>query len=302
MDHVKRVLNWVLVKFVLQALIFVGLMVLLQKAYFVVVPSHAGPVDFGGTFAPLPRAIAAIGFVFLSYFAAVGIVERRFRLPELSLSKIVQEGIVGSGVAFLGLSLVIGIMFVMDSYNVTGTAEDFGFFFVFAWVFRYAIFEEIIFRGIFYRIFEARFGTVVALLISSVPFGIAHLDNAHASWLSTGSIILGGLWLGILYTWSGYRLWVPIFGHVAWNYGQVLYGVPVSGFQVSGYLESEVSGSDLITGGHFGPEASLLTVALLVVIFTAFYVSTQKKGLIVPFKLKGDPWVSAQDEDTVETT
>jgi membrane protease YdiL (CAAX protease family) len=300
MDRVKRVLNWTLVKLLLEGLIFFVLMDLFQRIYQSVLNGHTGDVDFGGTFAPIDRALWGIAAMFISYCAAVLIVERR-PIGELSLAKLAQDGFVGSGYAFLALSSMIGIMAILGGYSIIEVNPDFRFLFVFAWVFLFALGEEIMFRGFLYRTFEGRFGTVFAMLISSLPFGIAHIGNDYATLVSTGAIIFAGFWLGILYTWSNFRLWVPIFAHTVWNFGQIVYGVPVSGFQVNGFIDSNVSGPEWITGGHFGPEASYLTFGLLVVMSIGFYLHTQKKGLIVPFKLKGDPWVAAQDEDAVET-
>ena len=57
--------------------------------------------------------------------------------------------------------------------------------------------EEIFFRGIFYRIIEDRWGTVIALASSALIFSLMHLENENASFMTFLSVIIGGAVLGI---------------------------------------------------------------------------------------------------------
>jgi membrane protease YdiL (CAAX protease family) len=133
--------------------------------------------------------------------------------------------------------------------------------------------EELVFRGyqltnmaegLNFSRFGPRSAIVLALVLSSALFGVFHLWNPNASALSTINLTLwGGLLLGLGYVWTG-RLALPIGLHIAWNFceGNV-FGLPVSGWTTLGatFISIEQSGPPLFTGGAFGPEAGVLTIA-----------------------------------------
>lgn len=143
------------------------------------------------------------------------------------------------------------------------------------------VLEEVIFRGIIYRITENRLGTIRALIISSLFFGFVHMSNDNFNVFSGIAIALElGLLTGIAYTLSG-RLWLPIAIHVGWNYSLIFFGAIVSG--ASEYdlvIHGEISGPTWATGGAFGPENSLITVLLSLVLFAGLYIKTFREGKI----------------------
>jgi hypothetical protein len=133
--------------------------------------------------------------------------------------------------------------------------------------------EELVFRGyqltnmaegLNFSRFGPRAAIVLALVLSAFLFGTFHVWNPNASTLSTINLTLwGGLLLGLGYVLTG-RLALPMGLHIAWNFfeGNV-FGFPVSGWGTLGatFLSIEQSGPPLFTGGAFGPEAGLLTIA-----------------------------------------
>ena len=123
--------------------------------------------------------------------------------------------------------------------------------------------EELIARGIIFRVVEDGLGTWAALAISAIAFGAGHLANPNATlWTSTAIAIEAGLLLGMAYAWTR-SLWFCMGLHAAWNFTQgAILGIPVSGFEVKGLLHSTPQGPTLLSGGEFGAEGSLLTVIL----------------------------------------
>ena len=118
--------------------------------------------------------------------------------------------------------------------------------------------EEIVFRGVVFRRVEEALGTSTALVISAAAFGLLHAGNSGASWISTLAIALeSGVLLGITYA-ATRSLWLPIGLHLGWNFTEGgVFGAAVSGGQYQGLVSAALSGPPWLTGGAFGPEASL---------------------------------------------
>ncbi len=138
-----------------------------------------------------------------------------------------------------------------------------------------AMAEEISFRGYpFQRLIEAT-GPGGAIALMSAMFGALHLANPNSSTLG----LLNTMLIGILFSLAYLRartLWLPWGMHWAWN--AVLgagIGLPVSGFDMSIGIRSKAAGPVWLTGGGYGPEASVAcTVAVVVglmVVLLAFH-------------------------------
>lgn len=130
--------------------------------------------------------------------------------------------------------------------------------------------EEIMLRGWFFRLTEQWLGSWAALALSAALFGALHLGNPNASLLAGVAIMLeAGIMLAAIYMITR-RLWAAIGLHAAWNFAQGgIYGIPISGMATGGLIVPDIRGSDLLTGGAFGAEASLPAM----VIATAFGVA-----------------------------
>jgi len=129
-------------------------------------------------------------------------------------------------------------------------------------------FEELMFRGYALQRAAEALGPVIAGLVSSALFGLAHSANPQATKFSTLNTALAGVFLAVARLRSR-ALWMPIGLHFAWN----LFLGPVFSFPVSGYtfgaerLSAAGAGPLWFSGGAYGPEGSVaLTVVLVVAI------------------------------------
>jgi phosphate/sulfate permease len=117
---------------------------------------------------------------------------------------------------------------------------------------------------VLFRILEQSFGTSVALVASALLFGFAHGINPGATLISDVAIVIeAGLLLGVAYALTR-NLWLAIGIHTGWNFTEgSVFGASVSGTQGHGSLfHSTLTGSDLLSGGAFGPEASVIAIAV----------------------------------------
>jgi membrane protease YdiL (CAAX protease family) len=123
--------------------------------------------------------------------------------------------------------------------------------------------EELLFRGILFRWLEEFAGSWVALILTSGLFGLAHILNPNATWFSSFAIAVeAGVLLGGAYMLTR-SLWMPIGIHAAWNYTQgFIFDVPVSGGDQNGLVVAQLSGPEILSGGAFGLEASVIAMVV----------------------------------------
>ena len=126
--------------------------------------------------------------------------------------------------------------------------------------------EELVFRGYILQNMAEGMGMQKAVIVSCLFYGLVHSANPNAGLLSTAIIVLFG-YLRIYGYLSTGQLWLSIGMHTGWNFFQAT----VFGFAASGHAESwtllahEAAAADWLSGGNFGPEASVLTVPVVLI-------------------------------------
>jgi membrane protease YdiL (CAAX protease family) len=233
------------------------------------------------------RALRALGALLLTgvvlgaYCLYVRWVERRVVI-ELSRKRSILEFASGLALGALLFSVTIGILAAAGVYRVTGSngwqpmlAGIPGFIL-------FGVLEEVIMRGILFRIVEQALGSWIALGISAAIFGALHLLNPGATLLNALAIsVEGGILLAAAYMLTR-RLWLCIGVHIAWNFTQGgIFSVVVSGGASKGLLQARMVGPDWLTGGGFGAEASVVAWAVCATAGIALLVLAAKKGHIV---------------------
>jgi membrane protease YdiL (CAAX protease family) len=127
--------------------------------------------------------------------------------------------------------------------------------------------EEMLFHGYAFQLLIRRIGGFATILPAAVIFGIAHMDNPNRNLLGIVNTMLWGFVFGYAYLRTS-ALWLPIGLHFGWNVALPMLGANLSGFTmgVTGYALHWKAG-DLWSGGGYGPEGSLLTTAIVMVLF-----------------------------------
>jgi uncharacterized protein len=180
-------------------------------------------------------------------------------------------------------SAVIASIALLGGYQVTGTGSVTGAVGLVGFMAAAAATEELIFRGVLFRIVEERAGTWGALVVTGLLFGLSHLLNPHASlWGAIVIAVEAGGMLAAAYA-ATRKLWLPIGLHFGWNFAEAgIFGTEVSGNGASkGLLDGVTSGPALLTGGEFGPEASLCSVAACVLVMAGFLWMAGRRGHLV---------------------
>jgi len=230
--------------------------------------------------AVLASAAALTTYIYLFKF-----YEKR-TIEELSTSHFGRNSIAGFFIGFFFLSFVILIMYLGKAYTILSLNPVSFLVPALALGISSAVFEEILFRGIIFRITEEKLGTVWALIISSSFFGFAHLANPNSTIFSAIAITIeAGLLLGAAYIYSK-NLWLPIFIHFAWNFSEGgIYGAIISGNGLKkSLITCKIDGPDLLTGGAFGPENSLQSVILGLVVGILFiWMANKQHKMVMPF-------------------
>lgn len=143
--------------------------------------------------------------------------------------------------------------------------------------------EEMLMRGILFRVVQESLGSWIALAASGVVFGAMHLLNDNITVLAIANITAAGVFLASAYLLTG-RLWLAAGLHAAWNFVQEgIFSVAVSGHEVkAGLLITERSGPEWLTGGAFGIEGSAIDLVVVVLASVVTVVLAQRRGRIVP--------------------
>jgi hypothetical protein len=233
----------------------------------------------------LAEVIGAV-VVAAAYIIYVHVVERR-SVSELALGPAPAELCGGFLIGAALFSLTIGMIWALGDYTVVGVNHWTAILPPLVLGLAAGVLEEIVFRGVLFRITEEWLGSWGALAFSSILFGAGHLANPHATLTSALAIALeAGVLLGAVFMITR-RLWLPIGLHAAWNFTQAgIFGATVSGTTQGGLLVSRLTGPQWATGGGFGPEASLpaVIVSLSGIVLLVYIV--RSGGIVRPIWLR----------------
>lgn len=131
--------------------------------------------------------------------------------------------------------------------------------------------EEILFRGWLMQLIASRHGIWIAVVGNSALFALAHAGNIEPSnelYVGLANIVLFGLFISLYAVREG-SLWGVCGWHAAWNWLLGLgFGLEVSGMKIDSLplitdLTAAPGAAWWLTGGAFGPEASLAATAVL---------------------------------------
>ncbi len=185
----------------------------------------------------------------------------------------VMMGTIFAAMLLLGWSKFESFAWQTESiFNVIANTVTFLVIFIFVgWN------EELLSRGYHLQTIASGTNLFWGVLISSSIFGLLHLGNPNATWISAAGIFFAGLFLAYGYARTK-QLWLSIGLHIGWNFFEgVIFGFPVSGLDIYPLTHIQVFGPEIWTGGAFGPEAGLIVLPALVLGAVLIYLYTRSR-------------------------
>lgn len=226
----------------------------------------------------------AMALVVMAVYVAWGRLIERREVTELSLPGAGREWAIGGliGVALYVACVLLLMLFGM--YQVEGLNPLSYMIPAAAMAVKSSVFEELLFRGVLFRSVESMAGSWIAIIVSSLVFGLLHLFNPDSTVAGAVYIAIeAGLLLAAAYLVTR-RLWMAIGYHMLWNYVQsaVFSGIVSGGVALPGLLQARIEGPSFYTGGTFGMEQSVFALVLCTVTGVVMLVIAMRRGHLVP--------------------
>jgi membrane protease YdiL (CAAX protease family) len=249
--------------------------------------------DFNFNYIPkeilLPMQVVELVMVTASiYFARRFLDKRSFASLGLSLNtSAISDILVGIFIAAFIMAFIFAMEFMagwvkfesfaweVDSAQtvITGLILFLFIFIMVGWN------EELLSRGYHLQTLASGTNLFWGVVISSSVFGLAHLGNPNATWISAAGIFFAGVFLAYGYLRTG-QLWLSIGLHVGWNFFEgVIFGFPVSGLDIYRLIRHQIRGPEIWTGGAFGPEAGLIVLPALGLGAVLIYLYTRGRRI-----------------------
>lgn len=260
------------------------LLMLLFGAILGAVALLLGILDFDSIWGQILNFLIVTGSV---YVARRWLDRRSFESLGLRLDRnTLFDLLAGLGITFVQMGFIYVLMLGLGWLTFDGFAWEFdpvnvvitsvlSFLVVFIFV---GWNEELLSRGYHLQTIASGLNLFWGVMISSAVFGLLHLGNPNATWVSAAGIFLAGVYLAYGYIRTR-QLWLPIGLHIGWNFFEgVVFGFPVSGLDIYALTRITVHGPELWTGGAFGPEAGLIVLPSLVLGGVLIYLYTKRRA------------------------
>lgn len=249
-------------------------------------PSGVPPSDFVRTMAQAAgEFVLFLVLLFLAWIMSK-IERRKLGVYGLPLQRSAVRGFIRGYFVwgFLPLAILLSILRAMHvfyfgavsalNYQILGWGVLWFFFFLLV-----GFFEEYSFRGYFLFTLADGIGFWSGAIIQAILFARVHMGNSGET--RVGIIATGIFALFAAATlWRTGNLWLAVGAHAGWDWGQsFFFGVNDSGLQVPGHLFNPhlSQGPDWLTGGSVGPEGSVVTLVLWVLMAVLFLVLYRKR-------------------------
>jgi uncharacterized protein len=277
---IKRVLHFPITKIIIGIVACFSLFVVIQN--FVLKPFFYSIIQDKSIADPIIHCVSII-VLLAAYYYLFRFYDKR-KITELSIKYLLKEMFGGFLFGFFSISLSIFILYLLGYYqaiSISTTHYSIKFFTVLMFA---ALVEDLFHRGLIIRVCDNWLGTNLTLVIGMLV-EMQHIFNPNSNLLSLFLYMIWGFTMAMMFIYTK-RIWLPFFFHLGWNFSQPFYGSNLSGLNDMGsIIQSKFNGPELLTGGAFGIENSIITLSFLLFIGIALYYLAKKEGKIVKSKL-----------------
>jgi membrane protease YdiL (CAAX protease family) len=216
---------------------------------------------------------ALLVFIFTRYIDRAGFKSLGFQSKDF-MQNILSGIIIGLLLTGIGFCILL----LLDEISVTTVDFDISKLLTSIVLFSFVAFnEELIMRGYILNNLLQSMNKYVALLFVSMIFSAMHIFNPNFDLMSFFSIMLAGLLLGISYIYTK-NLWFPIALHFSWNFFQgTIFGFKVSGKELYSVINQHPVENNILNGGDFGFEGSIISQIFIVIATLAIWLSVRRK-------------------------
>lgn len=286
----KRLTHILLSSFILPSLFLAIAGILSQIILFPLL--FGNPSNISNFFRDIYNLIVMTGTTILIIALWMKLYEgRSFSTLGFTTNKASKKYLTGFVLGFIMNSSVVAIIALLGGIEISTESSaiiginsiGFVLMFLIGFIIQGAS-EEIIARGWMFQVIGARYLPWLGMLISTFYFTLLHLGNYGINYPSVINLILVSILL-CLFVMNDGTLWSACAWHSAWNWTMGnIYGLSVSGSgEKTSIFDLNTVGNELIGGGGFGPEGSLVTSF---VIFIGIIVLSnkilKKKQLRIP--------------------
>ena len=236
------------------------------------------------------------GFIIGIIFLWVKFFEGR-KISSLGFVKngAIKRYLAGFVTGILINSIVVGLMAIFGNIEVAEQSANLTGFSAVGLVAIYLLgfmvqgaSEEILSRGWMMQVIGARYKPWLGVLLSTLLFAILHLGNAGVNPISVINLILVSFLLALFVLNDG-SLWFACAWHSSWNWmlGNV-YGLSVSGHgEKITLVDLNTKGNELLSGGGFGPEGSIVTSIVIVLAIIFYGIKLKNKKIVSNLNTEG---------------
>lgn len=239
---------------------------------------------------PSGEILMLIQYYGFAFFALAAILYCRFvekrSIKSMGFQKSIVDYLIGGMLAGILIALIVLLCCIAGGMSYIGIGKDINFGFKFLVLGGFLIqgaAEEILCRGFLMSSLLKKVSAPWAIFISSTMFMLPHLASMEAEpvfkILGIVNLYLVSILFSLLILCRS-NIWISCGLHSVWNF--ILYGVlglTLSGGEANttGFLCFEVNGSNLINGGIYGVEASIITTAIIGITVVVCYGGWKKK-------------------------